>query len=57
MAKRKLIYKESYVKDSVADKKEVLDLIKIDTTKVLAIDSGKYDDETMFMTFKIEFKL
>ena len=55
MAKRKIIYQENYKAGSeTSEKQEIIDLINSPTTKILAINAGKYDDGRMFMTFKID---
>jgi len=55
MAKRKQIYVETYKSGSeTTDKQEIIDLINAPTTKIFAINAGKYDDGRMFMTFKID---
>ena len=55
MAKRKIIYQENYKAGSEAtDKQEIIDLINAPTTKIFAINAGKYSDGRMFMTFKFD---
>ena len=55
MAQRRKIYVETYKSGSeTTDKQEIIDLINAPTTKIFAINAGKYDDGRMFMTFKID---
>jgi hypothetical protein len=54
MAKKKVIYSETYVKGVVAVKEKVIDLINSKNSEVFAVKMGKYDDGRDFLTVTIE---
>lgn len=54
MPKRKIEYKESYNKGISLEKTQFIEMLKKENTKVLAVNSGKYDDGKGFITITIE---
>ena len=54
MAKRKLVYEETYNKGTTAVKQQVIDLINSEGSEVIAVNAGKYSDGIQYLTVKIE---
>lgn len=55
MAKKKVMYSETYRKNAVGlDKEKVIELINQADTLLFAEKTGRHDDDTEFLTLTIE---
>ncbi len=54
MKKKKVVYQENYVKDSVTHDSESIVAINKCTSNRFLINTGKYDDGTEFCTIKFD---
>jgi hypothetical protein len=57
MAKKKIIYQETYNKGTIAtNMQQIIDMIKADDTIMFVNKAGEYDDGREFVTITFEFK-
>ena len=56
MAKRRIIYEETYKKGLTVLKENVIDTINNNETDIFLLKTGKFDDDSEFMTIRIEVK-
>lgn len=54
MAKKRIVYQETYKKGVVAEKEQILKLVKMPDVKLFAVKAGKYEDGKEFLTITID---
>ena len=54
MAKRKIMYSETYKKGIELNKEFYIKMLKREDTKLFAVKAGKFDDNKEFVTLTIE---
>lgn len=56
MGKKRIIYEETYKKGISVLKENVLNTINNNETDIFLLKTGKFDDDSEFMTIRIEVK-
>jgi hypothetical protein len=54
VVKKRIVYQETYKKDVIAEKEQILKLIKLSESKLFAVKAGKYNDGKEFITITID---
>ena len=56
MAKRRIMFEETYKKGISILKENVIDTLNNNETDIFLLKTGKFDDDSEFMTIRIEVK-
>lgn len=53
MGRNKIVYEETYIKGTYADKDDVLKIVNNENCKIEALKAGRFEDGKEFLTIKL----